>query len=156
MSLGNALTIALQLRDALAEEVTRSRDARTVLKGVQTQALFEYAVARERFNQSSGQLSAGLAEAIGAIARKQDAADVTLDELKALYPFEGEQLSGVFGEIRALSASLAELDTLNNHLAQRALAFVRAYVNHLTPRPSAYTRTGHPAVGEAATLSEHA
>lgn len=156
MSLGHALSVAQQLRDALAAEVGHSRDARQVLKGVRTQALLDYALRRETFNLRSAQLSADLAQAIAAIATQQGVADLTTTQLKALYPFEGEQLAGVFAEVRALASTLSELDALNQHLAERALAFVRAYVNHLAPRPSAYNRLGRPAVDEPGTHSEHA
>jgi hypothetical protein len=155
MSLGPALLIAQQLRDLLAQEVSHSKEARFVLKDVSTQALFEYAAAREGFNQQSARLSAELTRAIEVLAHAQGTPDVTLDQLRVRFPADGESLAQLFAEFKSLAAALSELDGLNQHLAERALTFVRAYLNQLQPRSAAYTRAGRVAPSEATTLSEH-
>jgi transposase-like protein len=154
MSLALAVDIALKLKAVLSSEVARSKDARRVLKTMNGSALLDQAVQRDTFNQRSTELSNQLAAAIAEVARSNGQTDITLEQIRARAPFEGEQLAGVFAEIRALSRSLAELDAFNQQLAQKALAFVRAYVNHVAPRPSAYTRRGVPAALEGGTHSE--
>lgn len=156
MSLGPALLAAQQLRDTLVQEVKRSKDARLILRGVNTSALFDYAASREAFNTTSARLSAELTAGIAAVARDRGLDDVSVEQLKALYPNEGEELARCLGQLKSLAAALHELDTLNNHLAERALAIVRAYVNHVTPPTAAYTRFGRPPATETTTLSEHA
>jgi hypothetical protein len=156
MALEAAISLSIQLRNALAAEVKRSRAARGVLKGMQVEALLLQASERETFNQCSSQLSDSIAQALGQVAVERGERDVTLDQLTSWYPFEGAQLAAVFGEIRALTAALQELDGLNQALAERALTFVRAYVAHLAPRPAAYGRRGVLAATEASTHSEHA
>ncbi|MCA3016710.1 MAG: flagellar export chaperone FlgN [Myxococcaceae bacterium] len=154
MSLSAAISLSLQLRDALAAEVKRSREARAVLKGMQIDALLAQAAAREEFNQRSAHLSDVLARALGDVAASRGLKDVTLQQLTEWAPFEGAQLASVFAEVRALTAALQELDDFNQALAERALTFVRAYVTHLAPRPAAYGRRGVTLVPEASTRSE--
>lgn len=156
MPLEAAVSLSIQLRNALAAEVKRSRAARSVLKGMQVDALLLQASERESFNQCSSQLSDSIAQALGHIATERGQRDVTLQQLTTWFPFEAAQLSSVFGEIRALTAALKELDVFNQALAERALTFVRAYVAHLAPRPAAYGRRGVLAATEASTHSEHA
>jgi hypothetical protein len=156
MSLADAIDAALALKLSLAAEVARSKDVRRVLKHIDAEALLGQATQREAFNQRSSWLSSELARGLAAWAAAEGLPDVTLAQVKQRAPFEGEQLEGVFAELRALAASLAELDAFNKLLAERALGFVRAYVTHLAPHPSAYTRRGMPAAVEAATHSERA
>jgi multidrug efflux pump subunit AcrA (membrane-fusion protein) len=155
MSLAGALDTALQLKAALATEVTRSKELRRLLKTIDAEALMAQASLRDAFNHHSAYLSGELAKALGAVAAGWGAADLTLDDLRHRAPFEGEQLASVFAEIRALTASLHELDALNHLLAERSLAFVKAYLTHLAPRPTAYSRRGAALPLEAATHSEH-
>lgn len=156
MSLTQALDIALKLRATLSTEVARSQESRAVLKSLDTPTLLAQASLREAFNQHSAWLSAELGRHLAAFAQQHGLADITLEQVRSLAPFEGEQLSAVFAEIRALSRALAELDQLNQQLAEKALSVVRAYVTHLAPRPNAYTRRGQPAPVESGTHSERA
>jgi len=156
MPLEAAISLSIQLRNTLAAEVKRSRAARSVLKGMQVDALLAQASEREAFNQCSSQLSDSIAQALGQVAMEQGQRDVTLEQLTAWHPFEAAQLGSVFAEVRALSGALTELDVFNQALAERALTFVRAYVAHLAPRPAAYGRRGVLAATEASTHSEHA
>ena len=156
MSLPLALDIALKLRASLATEVARSQESRAVLKTLDTPALLAQAILREAFNQHSAWLASELARHLGAFAQQHGMTAITLEQVRRLAPFEGEQLSGVFAEIRALSQALSELDDINQQLAEKALTVVRAYVTHLAPRPSAYTRRGQHAEVESGTHSERA
>jgi hypothetical protein len=156
MSLAAAISLSIQIRDALAAEVKRSREARSVLKSMQIDALLAQAAAREDFNQRSAYLSEALARALGDVAAERGQKDVTLAQISAWAPFEGAQLGSVFAEVRALTAALQELDDFNQALAERALVFVRAYVTHLAPRPAAYGRRGTTLAPEASTHSERA
>ncbi len=156
MNLDAAISLSLSLKDALAAEVRRSRESRAVLKQMKIDALLEQAAERDAFNQRSAYLSDTLAHALADVARARGVEDVTLDQLNAWYPFEGAQLSAVFAEIRGLTSALKELDLFNQTLADRALTFVRAYVGHLAPRPTAYGRRGAPSTSESSTHSERA
>lgn len=156
MSLQQALDIALKLKTALATEVARSQESRAVLKSLDTSALLAGASLREAFNQHSAWLSTELARVLGVFAAAHGKTDITLEEVRHLAPFEGEQLSGVFGEIRSLSRALAELDVVNQQIAESALTVVRAYVTHLAPQPNAYNRRGQIASADPATHSGHA
>jgi len=155
MSLSNALDAALKLKVALATEVARSKDVRHILKDLRSSELLAQATVRQAFNEHSAYLSSVLTRAVAEYAASLGQGDVTLEQIRQAAPFEGEQLTGVFAELRALSAALAELDAFNFHLAERALTFVKAYVCHLAPRPTAYTRRGQLAPTEAGTHSEH-
>jgi hypothetical protein len=156
MSLRTALDVATQLKASLAKEVQRSKEVRAVLRSMDSRALLAQASLREAFNHHSRWLSSELARALGAFATEQGLTDLTLEQLRTRAPLEGAMLGDLFAEIRALTASLVELDAFNHQLSQRALTFVQAYVNTFTPRAAAYTRRGLPAPQEAATHSEHA
>jgi hypothetical protein len=156
MSLPLAVDTALKLKAALAKEVTRSQEARGVLKSLDTPALLAHASLREGFNQHSAWLSGELGRHLAGFAAAHGLLEVTLDDVRRLSPYEGAQLSDVFSEVRALSQALSELDAVNHQLAERALTVVRAYVTHLIPKPSAYTRRGQPATVDSATHSERA
>ncbi|MDP2270567.1 MAG: hypothetical protein Q8N23_35215 [Archangium sp.] len=156
MSLPLALDIALKLKASLATEVARSQESRAVLKTLDTPALLSQAALREAFNQHSAYLTSELAKHLGAFAQEHGLTDVSLEQIRKLVPFEGEQLSGVFAEVRSLSQALAELDEVNQQLAEKALTVVRAYVTHLAPRPAAYTRRGQHTEIASGTHSERA
>jgi len=78
--------------------------------------------------------------------------EVTLEKLRALAPRQGEALSRILSDVRALAGALQEVDRLNLQLAGRALACVRGYVEALQPTPRAYDRRGARA-GATRTLS---
>lgn len=155
MSLSLALDTAVKIRSSLATEVARSQESRAVLKSLDAPILLAQASLREAFNQHSAWLTAELAKHLGQFAQEHGLADITLAQLRALSPLEGEQLTCVFAEIRALSQALRELDQVNQQLAEKALTLVRAYVTHLAPTPSAYTRWGQPTAPASVTRSEH-
>ncbi len=156
MPLEAAISLSIELKDALAAEVKRSRAARDVLKAMKVDELLVQATERDVFNHRSSQLSEALARVIDEVAQARGQKDVTLAQLSGWFPFEAAQLSSVFAEIRSLTAALKELDAFNQTLAERALTFVRAYVAHLAPRPAAYGRRGGVTHHEASTYSEHA
>jgi hypothetical protein len=155
MSLLKALDVAQQLKAALACEIQRSRELRGLLKAMDSRAVLAQASLREAFNHHARWLSGELARALHDHALSRGLADVTLEEIRQHAPLEGALLKDSFAEIRALAASLAELDAFNHDLSQRALTFVQAYLHACAPRPSAYTRHGHLTPVEARTLSEH-
>lgn len=156
MPLEAAISLSIELKDALTAEIKRSRAARDVLKAMKVDELLVQATERDVFNRRSGQLSEALARAIDEVAQAKGEKDVTLAQLSSWFPFEAAQLSSVFAEIRSLTSALKELDAFNQTLAERALTFVRAYVAHLAPRPAAYGRRGGVTHHEGSTYSEHA
>ncbi len=154
MSLDTALDVAQQLKAALSKEVQRSRQVRSVLRAMDARELMAQASLREAFNHHSRWLSSELARALAGYAQGQGLTDITLEELKARAPLEGAMLGDLFAELRALAASLKELDEFNQALSERALTFVQAYVDTFAPRPTAYTRRGQLAPRDSATHSE--
>jgi hypothetical protein len=133
----SALDNAKQLRDALTQELDRSRQARAALVSLDSDELLEGAQRREGFNQHAERLSAQLQASLTG-------------------PREPE-VSEVLAEIRAMSGALKELDELNRFLAERALACVRAWGTQLKPGGQAYDRRGVRYAGnESAQHSETA
>ncbi|MFT3838890.1 MAG: hypothetical protein QM723_18060 [Myxococcaceae bacterium] len=132
----NALDHAKQLRDALSQELERSREARAALVSLDSDELMEGAQRREGFNERAEQLSTQLSQSLTG-------------------PREPE-VSEVLAEIRAMSGALKELDELNRFLAERALACVRAWGSQLKPGGQAYDRRGVRYAGNEATHSEQA
>lgn len=156
MHLDTPIRLALELRAALTQAVAHAKAARRLLQQVDPPGLLEHAASREAFNATAAGLARELAEALQVAGAPHGGGDWTLERLAQVWPYEGEQLAGVLREVRALSAALAELDALNQRLAERALSFVRAYIRKLSPPPKAYTRHGLAPQPDTHTLSETA
>jgi hypothetical protein len=142
MVLGEALDSAEELREALAGEVAAARGERQLLRSLDSQALLRRAAARAEFQALLARLEARLHGALAGAARRLGIGTVTLAVLAEHEPRDAAALSRIFGEVRALAAALAELDRLNQFLADRALRLVRSYVDAVAPAPSAYDRRG--------------
>jgi hypothetical protein len=146
MVLGDAVRAAIELRDALAGEVEAAREERSLFRSLDAHALLGRASARAGFQARVARLEERLREALAEAADTLGLAEVTLSTLAAREPSGAAALSRAFGEVRALSSALAELDRLNQFLAARALRVVRGYVDAISPTPSAYDRRGLRAV----------
>jgi hypothetical protein len=156
MSLATAVDVALELKEALTQEIDRSLMARAVLSSVRVEGVLETARQREAFNERTARLSGRLAEALGAFAASQGLADVSMAQVRQFAPKEGALLDDAFAHLRALAAKLKVVDDTNREISARALSLVKAYVSHLSPHPAAYTKHGAQALHEALTHSEHA
>jgi hypothetical protein len=145
MVLGEAVRAARDLRDALAAEVDSARGERSLFRTLDAPALLDRAQARAGFQARVARLEDRLRAALAEAGRQLGLAEVTIASLASREPAGAAALSRTFGEVRALSSALAELDRLNQHLAARALRVVRGYVDALSPTPSAYDRRGQRA-----------
>jgi hypothetical protein len=146
MVLGEAVSAAEQLREALAQEVEAARSERLLLRTLDSAALLRRAASRAEFQARVSRLEEGLHGALAAAGQRLALPEVTIASLSAGDPQAASALSRVFGEVRALAAALAELDRLNQFLASRALRLVRSYVEALSPEPRSYDRRGLRAV----------
>jgi hypothetical protein len=146
MVLGDAVRAAIELRDALAAEVEAAREERSLFRSLDARALLGRASARADFQARVARLEERLRAALASAADRLGLHEVTLSALGAREPSGAAALSRAFGEVRALSSALAELDRLNQFLAARALRVVRGYVDALAPTPTAYDRRGLRAV----------
>ena len=142
MDLGNALEKAGDLRDALATEVENARRERLLLRDLDAGGLFARAAQRGAFLAEAARIQRELAVSISRAAGTLGPTEVTLERLRKDSPRQGEALSRIFSDIRALAGALQEIDKLNLQLAGRALACVRGYVEALRPAPRAYDRRG--------------
>jgi hypothetical protein len=152
MDLENALEKAGRLRDVLAAEVENARGERQLLRRLDAGGLFARAAQRAEFVAEVAGIERDLALSLSRAAGTLGLTEVTLERLCTLAPREGEALSRILSDVRALAGALREVDQLNVQLAGRALACVRGYVEALRPTPSAYDRRGARA-GAAQTLS---
>jgi hypothetical protein len=152
MDLENALEKAGRLRDVLAAEVENARGERQLLRRLDASGLFARAAQRAEFVAEVARIERDLALSLSRTAGTLGLTEVTLERLRALAPREGEALSRILSDVRALAGALREVDQLNLQLAGRALACVRGYVEALQPTPSAYDRRGARA-GATRTLS---
>lgn len=150
--LERAIAAAQQLRALLADEIEGARNERKLLKTLDARALFARATARASFNGQVARMERDLADALSAIARSNHLTEVTLPRLAEVAPEETAHLSRTLDDVRALAAALKELDALNIFLTQRALAYVRGYVNAVSPTPAAYDRRGYRAQLSAAAV----
>ncbi len=140
--LARAVQVATNMRDALEVEIDRARAQRHLIRKMESDALLESARARATTNAMLAQWEGELAVLLAAIARDLGLDAVTLDLLAARAPEPSAPLRERLGELRALGAALRELDSLNQQLTERALAFVRGYVGTLVPKAAAYDRRG--------------
>ncbi len=142
MDLENALETAGRLRDALAAEVGNARGERQLLRKLDTSGLFARAAQRATFLAEVARIERELVVSLSRAAGTLGLSEVTLDRLRERAPRQGEALTRVLADVRALAGALQEIDRLNLQLAGRALACVRGYVEALQPRPRAYDRRG--------------
>ncbi len=145
--LRRAVELTEKIRGALAEEVERAREQRILIRTMNADALFLRAQARADFNVKLAEMERDLALALDAAGGALGLREITLEALRARAPGDGESLTATFAEVRALAGALHELDTLNRELAERALGFVRGYVNAVAGPPAAYDRRGAAAAG---------
>lgn len=150
MVLGDAVSSAERLREALAQEVDAARGERHLLRTLDSAALLRRAAARAEFQARVARLEEALHGALAAAAERLDLRHVTIASLSEREPVTASALSRIFGEVRALAAALSELDRLNHFLATRALRMVRSYVEALSPEPRAYDRRGLRSVATVA------
>ena len=141
-SLERAIQTTEEIRDALAAEIDIAREERVLIRNMDIDGLFARAAKRNDFNVRTASLQQRLGAELGEVANGFGMTEVTLDGLKARAPGLGQRMSAVLAEVRSLAAALAELDSLNKLLGQRALSYVRAHLSVLSPRPSAYDRRG--------------
>lgn len=154
MPLEKAIAVTLKLKAALAAEVSNARAQRELFHSFDGERLLEMAVQRENFNHQTAHLQQQLAEALAESGRQFRLATVTLDALTSVSPEEGGRLREELGQIRALAATLSELDQMNQHLAERALSCVRAYTQYVQPAVTAYDKRGLHALQASSTRSQ--
>ncbi len=143
MDLENALETAGCLRDALAAEVENARGERQLLRKLDTGGLFARAAQRSTFLAEVARTERALVVSLSRAAGTLGMTEVTLERLRERAPpRQGQALTRVMADIRALAGALQEIDRLNLQLAGRALACVRGYVEALRPKPRAYDRRG--------------
>ncbi|OFX24443.1 MAG: hypothetical protein A2V77_19720 [Anaeromyxobacter sp. RBG_16_69_14] len=142
MDLEKALETAGRLRDALAAEVENARGERQLLRKLDTGGLFARAAQRSTFLAEVARIERSLAVSLSRAAGTLGMTEVTLERLRERAPRQGQALTQVMADIRALAGALQEIDRLNLQLAGRALACVRGYVEALQPKPRAYDRHG--------------
>jgi hypothetical protein len=144
MALGLALQAAEELRQELADEVTRSREERLVLRSLDGERIQRRLEERQAFQGRAETWQQRLREAQAAAARQLGLADPSAESIARASPREGGRLLELIGQVKALASTLGELTALNRMLAERALGCTRAYVQALAPRPTAYGRFGVP------------
>lgn len=147
--LRRAIAVTEQMRSALTAEVARAREQRLLIRKLDSAGLTERARLRDQFNRTLAELQAALARHLQAAAVVLGLVEVTTDKIKAKAPKEGRKLTDVLAQVRGLAGALKELDDLNRRLAERALGFVRGYMNSLTVQPTAYDRRGLATAGIA-------
>jgi hypothetical protein len=147
--LRRAIEITEQMRSALSAEVARAREQRLLIRRLDSEGLAERAQKREQFNRTLAELQATLATRLEAAAKALGLTEVTTERIRRRAPREGRKLTETLAQIRGLAGALQELDALNRRLAERALGFVRGYMQSLTAQPNAYDRRGLATAGIA-------
>jgi hypothetical protein len=142
MILARVLDTTEALRAALEVEVEVARGERVLIRNIDVAGLQERARKRAEFNQRTADLQLQLASDLRAACDVLGLREVTLSEIQARLPVEGQVLVRALANVRALAAALLELDGLNQTLGRRALSYVRAHLAVLCPRPVSYTRRG--------------
>ncbi len=142
MNLENALELAGKLRAALSGEVERARGERQLLRKLDAAGLFARAAERGAFLAEAARLERALAVSLGRAGGVLGLREISLAALRERAPVEGEALTLVLSEVRALAGALREIDQVNLQLAGRALSCVRGYVEAVRPRSRAYDRRG--------------
>ena len=141
-SLEHAIELTEKLRESLAAEIVVAREERVLIRKMDVDGLNARAALRTEFNTRTAGLMTELGKTLGAAAIDWGLTEVTMAALSAREPAAGRRIAAVLVEVRALAATLSQLDGLNRMLGQRALAYVRAHLAVISPRPAAYDRRG--------------
>lgn len=141
-SLEQAIELTEQIRESLAAEIAVARDERVLIRRMDADGLNARAAIRAEFNTKTAGLMTALGKTLATAAIDLALPEVTMDALQARAPASGRRMAAILTEVRALAATLAQLDGLNRMLGQRALAYVRAHLAVICPKPAAYDRRG--------------
>ncbi len=129
------------IRLALIDELLRAQNERQLLKTLDVEGLLARAAGRDAFGAELRRLETQLHDEVGTLSDSLGGTR-TIASLSARLGRDGAILTTLLAEIRALAASLRELDALNASLAQRSLQVVRGYLQTLSPRAQQYTARG--------------
>ncbi len=154
MAFREAITGAVRLRDALAEEIERATAERRPIRELDADGLFERAAARTAFVAEARRLEEELAASLRTLAAHHGLAEPTVAALRRVAPAEAAPLATLVDEIRRLAAELLAVDRVNQELAREALGCVRGYLAAVQPAPLGYDRRGlRPGAHFAGTVS---
>src|SRR6266545_6949893 len=103
MDLENALEKAGHLRDALAGEVENARCERRLLRTLDTAGLFERAAQRNAFLAEVARTERELAVSVSRAAGTLGLTEVTLARLRERAPRQGQILTEILADVRALA-----------------------------------------------------
>ncbi len=152
--LDRAIADTEELRRALGDAVAASRAQRDLIRRLDVDNLATSAARRAAFNEHLADLQGQLARDLRAAGDALGLDRVTLDGMKARAPQAAQRLGRLFADVRALAATLRELDVCNHLLAARAQASVRGAVEALAPpRATAYDRRGSATLARAFSTS---
>lgn len=148
-----AIATSRALAEVLDEEVVRARSQHELIRTFDAQGLLERAALRESFNKLVKEMQRELATHLKLVADEYGLTTVSVDSLSQVASEPAARLGESLANVRALAGSLAELDALNRHLAQRANAMVRGYLSALTGNSMTYNQRGEARSAAASTFS---
>ena len=151
-----AIATSQALAEVLDEEVVRAQSQHELIRNFDSQALLDRAAVRQNWNRIVKDLQKELAAHLQAVAAEYGLSVVSVDTLSQVMSEPAGRLANTLARVRALAASLSELDALNRQLAQRANAMVRGYLSALTGNGSTYNQRGESRAHTASTYSGRA
>jgi flagellar biosynthesis/type III secretory pathway chaperone len=85
--------------------------------------------------------------------------NASLATLQKAYKGSGDRLAAIIKDIQACASQIKQMDAFNQTLMERALSFVRSYLDCLNPSETVYNKRGilrksnHHALGKVVNVS---
>ena len=142
MELEKSIQIALKLRDLLQHEVKNTQEGILQIRQLDLEAVSARGESREAFNATAGALEEDLMKAMEEAGQKANLKSASLAALQKAYGVSGKKLAGIIREIQQSASEIKQMDAFNHTLMERALTFVRNYLDCLKPTDLVYNKQG--------------
>ena len=142
MQLENCIKIAIELRDLLQSELKNTQEGILQIRQLDLEAIQERGLVREEFNLRAGRLEEDLMQAMETAGRQAKLKSASLAALQKAFHSQGDKLAALIKEIQSHASEIKQMDAFNQTLMERALTFVRSYMDCLNPTETVYDKRG--------------
>jgi flagellar biosynthesis/type III secretory pathway chaperone len=159
MQLEKSIKIALELKTLLEDEIKNTQEGILQIRQLDMEAVQERGQMREVFNQRAGILEEDLMKAMETAGKEAKIKNASLGALQKAYKGSGDRLAAIIKDIQACASQIKQMDAFNQTLMERALSFVRSYLDCLNPSETVYNKRGilkksnHRALGKVVNVS---
>jgi flagellar biosynthesis/type III secretory pathway chaperone len=142
MQLEKCTQIALELKDLLQGEIKNTQEGILQIRQLDMEAVQKRGQMREIFNSRAGVLEEDLMKAMEIAGQEVKLQNASLAALQKAYKGSGDHLASIIKDIQSYASEIKQMDAFNQTLMERALTFVRSYLDCLSPSETVYNKQG--------------